>query len=385
MTPNFFWLLAAIPAVGLFWGIASFLARLARLRSRKNPNPEMLLLGAVSERLRERGELAANLGELRTIHEKLLDSLPFGLLWVDQRGLIGELNQTGRELLGLKPGVVGIEAVFALAPFPWLTEGLASASYEPRRVTGPDERRWESRKIPAPNQIGALIQFVDVTDRENEERLQAIRDRFAELGEMTAGLAHQLKNGLAVIKGQGQLLERQGHKDAAMEISQEVSVMERLAMDFLRWAKPLSPDMTDTDLASVADEAISEIRRRPSGSMLLISRQGEGRAFADHALLKEALLNIIENACQASPMGGKVLVLVSDARIEIHDDGPGLEQGGLSRFLRPFESGRPDGVGLGLPLALKWLNAQGAELEAKERGGGGSIFVVKWQGKGHTV
>jgi len=378
MTQLPFWFVMAALGIAIIWGAAIFFVRLARPRNNDKQRAEMLLLGAVSSSLRERGELAANLGELRTIHEQLLNSLPFGLLWVDKRGVVGGLNQWGQSLLGLGPGAVGLQSESAIGQHAWLLESLASDSFEPKRATDSNGRRWEARKIPAPSRVGALIQFEDVTERENEERRLAIKDRFAEIGEMAAGLAHQLKNGLAVLKGQGQLLDRQGHSDAAAEIIQEVSVLERLMADFLRWAKPLSPELADTDLAAVAEEAIAEIRRRPCASQVSFERQGEGRAQADPALLKEALLNIIENACQASPAGGKVSVLVSGAMIEIIDEGPGMGPDDFGKYIRPFESGRPDGTGLGLSLAFKWLNAQGADLIATKRGDRGSIFVVKW-------
>ena len=378
MTQLLFWFIITVLGSALIWGAAVFFVRLARPRDGDPPGAEMLLLGAVGNSLRERGELAANLGELRAIHEQLLNSLPFGLLWVDKRGVVGGLNQSGQSLLGLGPGTVGLRAEAALEQHAWLLEALASDSFGYNRATGLGGQRWEARKIPAPNQVGALVQFEDVTERENEERRLAVKDRFAEIGEMAAGLAHQLKNGLAVLKGQGQLLGRQGHSDAAAEIIQEVLTLERLMADFLRWAKPLSPELADTDLAAVAEEAIVEMKRRPCASELLIEKQGEGRAQADSAMLKESLLNIIENACQASPAGGKVLVRVSDAMIEILDEGPGLGPEDFGKYLRPFESGRPDGTGLGLSLAFKWLNAQGADLTAKNRERGGSIFVVKW-------
>jgi len=372
------WLPFIVPGAVFVWGMTIFIVRLIRIKNNFRPDPDSLVLGAVSNSLRERGELAANLGELRTVHEKLLNALPVGLLWVDQRGKIGALNQAGQLLLGVKPGVVGLEAGFVLEPSPWLLEALASGSDEPQRITDAGNRRWEVRKIITPDSVGALVQFEDVTERENEERRQTVQDRFAELGEMTAGLAHQLKNGLAVLKGQGQLLQRQGHQDVAGEIIQEISSLERLTVSFLQWAKPLSPEPVLTDLAAIADEVIVEIRRRSCGSSVSIERYGEGQVVADPVLLREALLNIIENACQASPVDGKVMVGISNSMIEILDEGPGLDQDDMARILRPFESSRPDGTGLGLSLAFKWLSVQGADLSVRRRETGGSIFVIKW-------
>ena len=114
----------AIPVGMLLFGATIFGIRFFRTRRTPKEEPELLVLGAVSRSLHERGELAATLGQLRTVHEKLVDALPFGLLWVDHKNQVAALNSMGRELLGVKPGVVGLDAAFVLEPFPWLLEGL---------------------------------------------------------------------------------------------------------------------------------------------------------------------------------------------------------------------------------------------------------------------
>jgi len=95
-------------------------------------------------------------------------------------------------------------------------------------------------------------------------------------------------------------------------------------------------------------------------------------------LLHQALVNLLENACQAMPGGGCVQVWIKDGCITIEDQGPGFGEETLIRMLRPFESGRPDGTGLGLPLALKWLNAQGADLRFESREEGGTRVRITW-------
>ena len=89
-------------------------------------------------------------------------------------------------------------------------------------------------------------------------------------------------------------------------------------------------------------------------------------------------MNLLENACQATPIGGHVRVEIADDSLDILDEGPGLSEETAVRMLRPFESGRPDGTGLGLPLALKWLNAQGADLRLDSSPGGGTRAVIRW-------
>ncbi len=372
----------SIPLGMVVFGAAIFGIRYFRDRRRPKGDPEQLLLGAVSRSLHERGELAATLGQLQTVHEKLVDALPFGLLWVDQRQQVAALNSMGRELLGVKPGVVGLDAAFVLEPFGWLREGLHQQPGPGWRCEGPNGAgatcRWRLRRIAAPDQVGALLSFEDVTEAEAEDRRRQLRERFAELGEMTAGVAHQLKNGLAVLKGHGQLLQRAGHEEVAKDLLAEVDELHRVIQKFLQWAKPLEPDYAETQLEAVVRGTVTEIEKRPLSQGRRISVEGQGQAMADAMLLNQALLNLLENACQATPRGGEIRVLVEAGRIQILDQGPGMGEDTLVQMLRPFESGRPDGTGLGLPLALKWINAQGADLRFEKRPEGGTRVEIWW-------
>ncbi|MBK9796636.1 MAG: hypothetical protein IPP58_09070 [Holophagaceae bacterium] len=371
------WLVLALPVGAVLGGLLILAFRWARLRRRIPADPEALLLSAVSGSLRERGELAASLGELRTVHERLLDALPMGLLWVDQRQRLAAMNLRGQELLAVTPGVIGLEAAFVLEPFPWLRDVLQGEPGPPLRVEAKG-RRWRLQRMEAPDRIGALVQFEDITEAEQEERRRQLRERFAELGEMTAGVAHQLKNGLAVLKVQGQLLQRAGHGAAAVALLEETEELERLVQRFLQWAKPLEPLCEILRLEQVAAQALTELKRRPASQGRSLLCEGRGEALGDPVLLHQALVNLLENACQATPLGGRVLVRVSEGGIDLLDEGPGLSEDSAIRMLRPFESGRPDGTGLGLPLALKWLNAQGADLRLTLRPEGGTCAEIRW-------
>jgi len=371
------WLVMALPLGIALGGLILWLIRWARLKRRTPGDPESLVLSAVSGSLRERGELAASLGELRTVHERLLDALPMGLVWVDGRHRLAALNRRGQELLGVTSGVVGLEAAFVLQPFPWLVEALERDPGPAHRLEAAG-RRWRIQRIEAPDRIGALVQFEDVTEAELDERRRQLRERFAELGEMTAGVAHQLKNGLAVLKGQGQLLKRAGHGEAAQTLLEETEDLERLVQRFLQWAKPLEPISETLCLEDVAAQAVAELKRRPVSQGRTLLCEGHGSAVGDPVLLHQALVNLLENACQATAMGGRVVVRISDRGLDVLDDGQGLSEDTAIRMLRPFESGRPDGTGLGLPLALKWLNAQGADLRLRQRPEGGTCAEIRW-------
>jgi len=375
-SPLLTWLFLALPAVVVGWGVTVSLLRWLRLR-RPRPVPEELVLGAVSRSLHERGELAASLGALQTVHERLLDALPFGLLWVDQQGKVAALNRCGQALLGVTPGVVGLAADFVLEPHPWLREGLGTTDGKELRVAG-EGRLWRTRRILAPEVVGALLQFEDITEAEAEARRRQLQARFAELGEMTAGVAHQLKNGLAVIRGHGELLARTGHGEAGAAVLEEAEALAQVVQRFLLWAKPLEPRLQALDLREAAETALAEVGRRPLSSGRRLQVEGQGSALGDPALLQQALVNLLENACQATPVGGEVRIRVAEGLLEVLDQGPGMGEETLVRMLRPFESGRPDGTGLGLPLALKWVNAMGADLQLVRRREGGTLAAIRW-------
>lgn len=375
-SPWLTWVFLAVPLVILGWGVSVALIRWARMR-RPQTEPESLLLGAVHRSLQERGELAASLGELRTVHERLVDALPFGLLWVDAKGRVAALNAAGQALLGVTRGVVGLSADFVLEPHGWLREALAGAP-GPEHRSEADGRVWRLRRVAAPDAVGALLTFEDVTEAEAEARRLQLRERFAELGEMTAGVAHQLKNGLAVIKGHGQLLEKAGHAEAAQAVLEEAHELGQVVQRFLQWAKPLEPRLQPVALHEVAAAAAAEVGRRPLAAGRRLEVEGQGSASADPHLLQQALVNLLENACQVTPQGGLVRMRISDGVLEILDQGPGMDEDTQIRMFRPFESGRPEGTGLGLPLALKWVNAFGADLVLTKRTEGGTLASIRW-------
>jgi signal transduction histidine kinase len=370
------WLFYATPLLLLGWGILVAVIRWVKLR-RPAVQPEALLLGAVSKSLQERGELAASLGELRTVHERLVDALPFGLLWRDAKGRVAAINAEGQALLGVTRGVVGLSAEFVLEPYPWLRDALALAPGPEQRLEA-GGRVWRVRRIAAPDPVGALVTFEDITAAEAEARRLQLRERFAELGEMTAGVAHQLKNGLAVIRGHGQLLERAGHAEAAQAVLEEADALGQVVQRFLQWAKPLEPRLQPVRLEDVVGAVLVELARRPLAQNRRLRVEGQGAASADPALLHQALVNLLENACQATPAGGEVSVRIAEGLIEILDQGPGMDEDTAIRMLRPFESSRPDGTGLGLPLALKWINAFGADLVLVKRTEGGTLASIRW-------
>jgi signal transduction histidine kinase len=204
--------------------------------------------------------------------------------------------------------------------------------------------------------------------RRLEEHLQD-REAMARAGELTAGIVHEVRNGLGTIVGYARMIERSGSSEealAASRIREECETLEsvvRRFMDFVR-RETLAP--APVDLARMLSRvAAREGQRRPEVTMSLEVR-GEDPFVADEELLERAFENLVRNACEAAGPGGRVAVSLSregETRlVEIRDDGPGLPADVRSR-LRPFFSTKAGGLGLGLAIALKIVQLHGGSLE----------------------
>ncbi len=222
---------------------------------------------------------------------------------------------------------------------------------------------------------------------------QADRERLAtslaQLGELAAGLAHELRNGLATLTGYLSLIEREQRPGVAaghlLEIRRETDHLMRVLEDFLSFARPESLRLESLDAAAllaraVRDPALGEVTvevATPATPLPAIA--------GDPHLLERALRNLLHNAARAHIEAGargpiEVVPRIAPEGLEIAiaDRGQGLPEGSAERLLQPFVTGRPGGVGLGLPLAQRIVALHGGSLrlEARADGAGARAIVV---------
>jgi signal transduction histidine kinase len=213
-------------------------------------------------------------------------------------------------------------------------------------------------------------------------------DRLAALGQLTAGLAHELRNPLGTMKTSAELLARNVEKDneiareMAGYIKDEVDRTNSLITRFLDFARPQHLKFEKGDIATMLDRAIARFDREKKVDVSVYKNYSPDipPVEFDSELLERVIDNLVTNAAQASPPGGVVTVKTrcDDEMVEIAviDRGSGIDPKNLESIFNPFFTTKPDGVGLGLAICSKIVDEHGGHLTVESTPGEGSVFHV---------
>jgi two-component system, NtrC family, sensor histidine kinase HydH len=281
------------------------------------------------------------------------------------------------------------ELVLKLLWFPvigFLTYQLAKANRE------------ETRKLEA-----TAKQLVEANQSLKEAEAQVRRsERLAALGQLTAGLAHELRNPLGTMKSSAELLGRQVAqeneiaKEMAGYIATEVDRTNSLITRFLDFARPQHLRLEKGDLAALLDSVIARFEREKSGAAASVSIYKNyspdiPEVAFDGELLERALLNLVTNAAQASAPGSVVTVKTrmvetgagpsapartESVEIAVIDRGSGIDPKHMESIFNPFFTTKSEGVGLGLAIVSKIIDEHGGQIAVESTPGEGSVFRV---------
>jgi signal transduction histidine kinase len=238
------------------------------------------------------------------------------------------------------------------------------------------------------------------------ERRALDSERMAELGSMTAGLAHEIKNPLSTVGLNAQLLA-EGINDARMpddererllrrldSLSREAERLRAILTDFLQFAGRVKLDARPRDLVRIVNDLRDFFHPQCDQNRIVLRTNLPEQPVAvhvDESLFKQALLNLMINATQAMADGavessdqaairGELILKVeaddAEARIHVIDTGPGIEPGRLKRIFHPYVSHTAGGTGLGLSTARRIIEEHGGSLVAHSDMGRGSDFVI---------
>ena len=225
-------------------------------------------------------------------------------------------------------------------------------------------------------------------EAERHRMEEAIREKEAlvRAGELTAGIAHEVRNGLGTIVGYARLLERASLPEdpaaAARAIREECETLETVVRRFTDFVKLERLQVGDTDLARLLARVVArEQRAREEVRTRLVGLDAPLVVRADEELLERAFENVVRNAIEAAAGGGRHVEVqaresAGQVEVRIDDDGPGLAADHPGE-IRPFYTTRPGGLGLGLPLARKIVLLHGGSLELAARAPAGARVLVR--------
>lgn len=214
-------------------------------------------------------------------------------------------------------------------------------------------------------------------------------ERLAALGQLTAGLAHELRNPLGTIKASAEMLTKTSTRqrpevmaEMAGYIGSEVDRMNALVSHFLDFARPLQIHPTTADLKSVFDDVVKQQSELAKSRNVTVAIRGDDNIsfIFDPDLLKLAISNLLQNAIQASPQGSEVELRsaqrITDVLILISDQGEGISPEHLENIFNPFFTTKPQGVGLGLAIVSKIVDEHGGKVTVFSEQGRGTRFEI---------
>lgn len=331
--------------------------------------------------------------ELEIITATLTRSLSSGLLVLDRNGLVVEINSAGREILGTGDTPVAGQTISQLLGGGPFTDVIA-ADFASRAARAREEITLDGGRVAgittvqlfdaADQYLGMLALFADLTGvRRLESRLRELQT-LADLGEISAGIAHEFRNSLSTIRGYLTLLRREtsGAGEERIRRAEEEAVLLSRAVDsLLAFARPETLAPETVDLGQLARDVVRRLDD-PATGIAFAFRGGPAPAVGDPVLLGRAIENILRNAIDAvreKPGAGHVTVVTASAppSITVEDDGAGLDEADAPRLLLPFQSDKPTGMGLGLAIARKVVLLHGGTIALRGRRGEGASVTIE--------
>lgn len=346
--------------------------------------------------------------------ERIVASLPSGLLAVDGNGRAIVINEPARTLLDLDGNAIGqpysslLREVQSLSAI--IEQCLSTGKLFPREEIETATSDGLTRRIGAtiapielsPDQgaRGVLCLLTDITEVTQLREQIALKRNLESLGEMSAGLAHEFKNTIAALQGYVQLLQKldlnhQG-QTATQSLLNEVRNLADMVTSFLNFARPQPLDLEQISLIELLDECRTELeqlfRERKVELIIDKARNGQEERLivpADERMLRQALLNLMRNAAEAiDEERTRRLVEVnafverdpkgkSYAVVQIKDTGSGIPPSDLQRIFIPFFTTKASGHGVGLALTHRVISQHGGTLAAGNNVGNGAVFTIR--------
>ncbi len=344
--------------------------------------------------------------DLSRLNEYILSGMQSGVIICNPQGEITKVNRAAlkilqsseEQLVGLKFfDCFGEESPLAQLVQKALLERSTSLGQE-LKLTVPEGRELvlEVNTSLIENEqgelLGVTLLLTDITQLAALRQELLSKERMAAIGEMAAGLAHQLRNSLGAIYGFANLLKKSIGEPNRLsglveDVGKESRALETLVEKFLNFSKPLELQIERIDLRQIIQESLEAVRRHTSTVFPNFEFNSEGGTttiWADRLLLGQCFQNLFQNALEAMPQGGNLTVTLRENQwqgcpgilIEVTDTGTGLAEKEIGKIFEPFYSTKESGTGLGLSVTRKIIAQHRGKIEVQSKKGSGTIFKI---------
>jgi len=324
------------------------------------------------------------LQEMWQLNEQVLESIPLGifsLYKLENRDQY--LNKAARDMLNDNDSKALYQELVRVSTLAWEQKQEISHTFRQ------NERVLDIRACLLGNGLGTICIFEDITEQEAFIKKMGHLDKLASIGELAAGMAHEIRNPLTGIKTSVQVLVRRIRvKDNNVEglvqrIVREIDRLNDLVQNLLQYARPQEISITRISVSQVVNETLVLVKKILNEEEISIHLTGSDKLTItfDEDHLKQIILNLLLNAIKAvsdKEVTGEICIKWDEAGLEVKDNGCGMTTEEINRCFDPFYTTNPKGSGLGLAVAYRLVKDNGADISVRSQQGKGSNFVIKW-------
>jgi two-component system sensor histidine kinase PilS (NtrC family) len=365
-----------------------------------------LLSGSLAEGVRSAGarleRASTEIADLQALNQHVIDSLPSGLLTTDPAQRILTFNHAAEMICGVPFQTVVGRPVTSVMQLP---EGLATAlnhgmigasarrlEFKHKRPDGKDiDIGLSATHLETPGgRAGYLITFQDLTDIKKLENDARMRQRLAAVGEMAAGIAHEIRNPLASMSGSIQILRQELPLTIEQEQLMDIVLRESERLNttiksFLAYARPQRFSVTRFDLRRPVNDAALLLRNssevQEGHSIEVDVPPHEVWYEADEGQIKQIVWNLATNGLRAMPNGGRLRLTAAEEKgggvaLTVQDEGIGIPADEIETLFQPFHGSFAKGSGLGLAIVHRTVTEYKGEIEIMSRKGMGTRVSV---------
>jgi PAS domain S-box-containing protein len=313
-------------------------------------------------------------------NENILQSVQSGVVSLDEEMKITKINLAAAKILEVKKESVIGQYHTEVLNIP-ITDFLQNKKVIERGeigyVTPSGKRIWLGLTLsPLRNSegatIGQILIFTDLTHLKAIESQMELRNKLSSLGEISAGIAHELRNPMGVIAGYTKLLSKKADESlrpTVDAISREIVVMNRIISDFLSFARPVELTLADIDLKAIIEYCVMATAEKRNDVDLQLSIDNLPIIQGDEVLMRQAFINLLQNSLDAMPQGGKLTIVASLSStdfldITVSDTGHGISENVKDKIFLPFFTTKEKGTGLGLAIVHKIVISHGGTIHA---------------------